>query len=162
FQLQTDALLAQCDAHTKAIFLCSPNNPTANDLNQDNIRTILEQAHCLVVIDEAYIDFTDRASWIHELDRYPNLVVLQTLSKAYGLAGLRLGMAFASPALISWFMRVKAPYNLGKLTQQFALDALEQHARVGSFIQTIRQEKVRLIDFLQQNPAVTRVWPSDA
>lgn len=162
FNLQTEQILQSIDQNTKAIFLCSPNNPTANDLDHASIERILQQFNGLVVIDEAYIDFTRRSSWNQRLTEFPNLLVLQTMSKAYGLAGLRLGMAFGSAEIISWLMRVKAPYNLSKPALRIAEEATTQELKVQESIDSILKERNRLEDFLKQHPKVEKLWPSDA
>ncbi len=137
FDLDLDAFPKTFDATTKIIFLCSPNNPTANLFNRETIHEVLKRFYGLVVIDEAYIDFAKSKSFIHELDKYPNLVVLQTFSKAWGLAGLRLGMCFASEAIISILNKIKYPYNVNIRTQELALDALENAYRKDIWVDEI-------------------------
>lgn len=144
------------------LFLCSPNNPTANNLKRDDIIHILTTFPGIVVVDEAYIDFTDQKSFVHDLDAYPNLVVLQTFSKSYGLAGIRLGLAFASEAIISWFLRVKAPYNINVLTAKVALNALSHTSTLKKNIDIILSERTRVMTSLSQIPAVKHIYPSDA
>ena len=119
YSLDVEQVLSAVDAHTKVIFMCSPNNPTGNDLDINEMKRILDGFSGIVVIDEAYIDFSSRPSFLTLLDTYPNLIVLQTFSKAWGLAAIRLGMAFASPEIISFFNKVKYPYNINLLTQYF-------------------------------------------
>ena len=126
FQLDLIHLETLVDANTKIIWLCSPNNPTGNALLREDIETVLNNFNGLVVIDEAYVNFSRHRSFIPELKEYPNLVVMQTLSKAWGLAGLRLGMAFASEAIIEVYNRVKPPYNISQNTQELVLKALEE------------------------------------
>ncbi|NVK51104.1 MAG: histidinol-phosphate transaminase [Cyclobacteriaceae bacterium] len=162
FQLDTKAVLGQVDAHTKIIFICSPNNPSGNKINRDSIYTILNQFSGLVVIDEAYIDFNDEPSFTQELDKYPNLLVMQTFSKAWGLASLRLGMAFASEELIRILNRIKPPYNISGLTQEYVLQALQNEKKVKSMIQTILDEKDSLEKALKGLDFVQKVYPSNA
>lgn len=144
------------------LFLCSPNNPTGNNLRREDIIRVIESFPGIVVVDEAYIDFTDQKSFVPELDRYPNLVVLQTFSKSYGLAGIRLGLAFASEALISWMLRVKAPYNINKLTTEVALRALEQTETFRANVALLNQERDKVALALAGIPAVKKVHPSDS
>lgn len=163
FQVDTDAVLAAITETTKLIFLCSPNNPSGNLLQPDAIRRILEAAKtALVIVDEAYIDFADVPSWAAQLDKYPNLVVLQTFSKAWGLAGLRLGMCFASPELIAVMNKIKPPYNISAPTQALALDALTHEADKRQMVDEIMTERQWLADALQTLPIVQHIHPSDA
>jgi histidinol-phosphate aminotransferase len=124
FSLDVEDILNRIDSNTKVIFLCSPNNPTGNLMPQDQVEKILEKSNCLVVVDEAYIDFASRASWISRLERYPNLIVCQTLSKAWGMAGIRLGICYASKDIITVLNKIKLPYNVNVLTQRKTLDSL--------------------------------------
>ncbi len=142
------------------LFLCSPNNPTGNNLRREDIIRVIESFPGIVVVDEAYIDFTDQKSFVAELDRYPNLVVLQTFSKSYGLAGIRLGLAFASEALISWMLRVKAPYNINKLTMEVALKALELTGNFRANVDLLNAEREKVARALADIPAVRKVHPS--
>ena len=166
FQLDLDTLTPGLSrgslSEAKVLFLCSPNNPTANNLRREDIIRVIESFPGIVVVDEAYIDFTDQKSFVPELDRYPNLVVLQTFSKSYGLAGIRLGLAFASEALISWMLRVKAPYNINKLTTEVALRALEQTETFQTNVALLNQEREKVALALAGNPAVKKVHPSDS
>ncbi len=163
FQVDTDAVLAAITDRTKLIFLCSPNNPSGNLLQPDAIRRILDAAQtALVIVDEAYIDFADVPSWAAQLDRYPNLVVLQTFSKAWGLAGLRLGMCFASPELIAVMNKIKPPYNISAPTQALALDALTHEADKRQMVDAIMAERQWLADALQTLSVVEHIHPSDA
>jgi histidinol-phosphate aminotransferase len=150
------------DSRSRLLFLCSPNNPTANNLRREDILRVIESFPGIVVVDEAYIDFTDQKSFVAELDRYPNLVVLQTFSKSYGLAGIRLGLAFASEALISWMLRVKAPYNINKLTTEVALRALEQTETFQANVALLNEEREKVAKALAGIPAVKKVHPSDS
>lgn len=148
---------------TKLIWLCSPNNPSGNRLRDDAIRTILAAAnHSLVIVDEAYSDFSDAPSWTGELGNYPNLVVLQTFSKAWGLAGLRLGMCFASEELIRVMNKIKPPYNISAPTQALALEALDHEADKDRMVREILRERQMLADNLRTLPSVLAVHPSDA
>lgn len=162
FQLDIDALQEAIDKHTKIIWLCSPNNPTGNSLRRQDIETVLNNFDGLVVIDEAYINFARQRSFTYELDEYPNLVVLQTFSKAWGLAGLRLGMAFASKEIISIMQKVKAPYNINEPAQELALKALQQTEQVNNMIVELVDMRNALMEVLDSMPAVEKVYPSDA
>lgn len=162
FQLDLIHLENLVDANTKIIWLCSPNNPTANSLNREDIETVLNNFPGLVVIDEAYINFSRHRSFIAELQEYPNLVVMQTLSKAWGLAGLRLGMAFASEAIIEVYNRVKPPYNIGQATQELVLKALDEVGQVNDMIKLIVQLRGELELALKKLPVVQHVHESDA
>src|SRR5579863_10092082 len=137
FQLDLVKLENLIDENTKLIWICSPNNPTANSMSREDIETVLNNFHGLVVIDEAYINFSRHKSFIQELADYPNLVVLQTLSKAWGLAGLRLGMAFASTAIIEVYNKVKPPYNISQATQELVLQALGEVEQVNDMIRIL-------------------------
>ncbi|MFD2934313.1 histidinol-phosphate transaminase [Spirosoma flavum] len=163
FQVDTDAVLAAMTANTKIIWLCSPNNPSGNLLQAEAIRTILDAAQqSLVIVDEAYIDFADTPSWTSELDKYPNLVVLQTFSKAWGLAALRLGMCFASEELIRVINKIKPPYNISAPTQTLALEALNHEAEKNEMVRQILAERQNLAENLRSLPSVKVVHPSDA
>ncbi len=163
FQLQTDALIAAITPSTRLIWLCSPNNPTGNLLDRDAIRQVLDAAQtALVVLDEAYIDFANEPSWTTELDRYPNLVVLQTFSKAWGLAALRLGMAFGSAELIAWLDKIKPPYNIPAPTQALALEALEHELAKQQMVDDLNRERATLPEKLRSLSQVQHVYPSDA
>jgi histidinol-phosphate aminotransferase len=162
FQLDLVHLETLVDAHTKIIWICSPNNPTANSMNRQDIEVILNNFPGLVVIDEAYINFSRHRSFIQELADYPNLVVMQTMSKAWGLAGLRLGMAFASEAIIGVFNKVKPPYNINQASQELALKALESVDQVNEMIRLLVLMRERLAVDLAALPFVLTVYPSDA
>ena len=162
FQLDLVHLETLVDEHTKIIWICSPNNPTANSMNRQDIEVILNNFPGLVVIDEAYINFSRHRSFIQELADYPNLVVLQTLSKAWGLAGLRLGMAFASEAIIDIYNKVKPPYNISQATQELVLKALEEVGQVNDMIRLLVGSRERLSLELSALPVVLTVYPSDA
>jgi histidinol-phosphate aminotransferase len=162
FQLDLVHLENLVDEHTKIIWICSPNNPTANSMNRQDVEVILNNFPGLVVIDEAYINFSRHRSFIQELSDYPNLVVLQTLSKAWGLAGLRLGMAFAGEAIIGIYDKVKPPYNIGQATQELALKALGEVGQVNEMIRILVRLREELSLELAALPFVLRVYPSDA
>lgn len=162
FQLDLIHLENLVDANTKIIWICSPNNPTGNSINRADMETILNNFNGLVVIDEAYINFAKQRSFVQELVDYPNLVVLQTLSKAWGLAALRLGMAFASIEIVSVMNKVKPPYNINQATQELVLKALEEVGQVNDMIKELVDMREALIQVLQEIPIVEKVYPSDA
>ncbi len=144
----------------KVIFLCSPNNPTGNSL--DHIETILSGFNGIIVVDEAYIDFSERESFIRNINDYPNLIVTQTFSKAWGLAGARVGLAFASEAIIALFNQVKPPYNVSQLNQQAAIDALDTIAVFETNLRLILNERDRVVEAFQQLSFIRKIYPSDA
>ncbi|MBL0019602.1 MAG: histidinol-phosphate transaminase [Bacteroidetes bacterium] len=146
----------------KLTFICSPNNPTANLIDEETIASSAEASSGLVVVDEAYIDFAPEGTVVPLLAQYPNLVVLQTLSKAWGLAGIRLGIALANEAVIAVFNKIKPPYNVNLLTQQVALKALDDRIGTEERVQTLIQERMQLADWLEKQHFVRKVWPSDA
>jgi len=162
FQLDLEGIAEAIDANTKLIFICSPNNPTGNSIVRTDIETILANFNGLVVIDEAYINFAKQRTFIQELTEYPHLVVLQTFSKAWGLAGLRLGMAFASSIIIDILNKVKAPYNISQSTQDLALAALQNIGQVNDWIKTTVAEREHLAKMLLDLQMVKKVYPSDA
>ncbi|MDO6391541.1 histidinol-phosphate transaminase [Pontibacter sp. BT731] len=162
FQIPVLEVLRQVKATTKLIFVCSPNNPTGNLIEAESIETLLDNFDGLVVVDEAYIDFADAPSWTTRLADYPNLVVLQTFSKAWGMAGLRLGMAFASEEIVALLDKIKPPYNINEATQELALKALEQTEQLAYMIEEIVQEREMLVQALPTLDAVEKVYPSDA
>lgn len=162
YQLDLEGIAGAIDDFTKLVFICSPNNPTGNSIHRNDIELLLNNFDGLVVIDEAYINYSRHRSFIPELKDYPNLVVLQTFSKAWGLAGLRLGMAFASEEIINYFNKVKYPYNIGEHTQALALQALDNIEQVNSWIKTTVQEKEKLSAQLQSLPLTQTVYASDA
>ena len=162
FQLQPEKILAAADSQTKILYICSPNNPSGNAVKREEIHYLLENFPGIVVVDEAYIDFSSEPSLIHELDQYPNLLVMQTFSKAWGLASLRLGMAFASPELIAILNQIKPPYNISGLTQETVLAALPNKGKVEELIQKIKEERTFLKQELEKLPDVLKIHPSDA
>lgn len=162
FQLQTDKVLNAVDEQTKMIFICSPNNPTANDINQNDILKILDSFSGMVIVDEAYIDFSSQESFCSILSKYPNLVVLQTLSKSFGLAGIRLGIAFANTELIKIMMKVKAPYNVNQLTSLAAIKAFDYLPEMKQNVSRLLRERKRVASELSSLEAVVKIYPSDA
>ena len=162
FSLNAEKVLAAADKNTKVIFLCSPNNPTGNLLNTTEIEKILKGFDGIVVIDEAYIDFSDKASWISKLNKYPQMVILQTFSKAWGLAAARCGMAFASEEIISFFNKVKYPYNINILTQKLILEKLENIDIKENWVKEILSQRTLMIEELEQLSIVTHIYPTDA
>jgi histidinol-phosphate aminotransferase len=162
FQLNLAAIEEAVDDQTKMIFLCSPNNPTGNSLNREDVEIILNNYFGLVVIDEAYINFSRHRSFAQELTDYPNLVVLQTLSKAWGLAALRVGMAFASEEIVQVMNKVKPPYNISQASQELVLKALDEVDQVNDMIKELVREREWLVSHLYELPAVKKIYPSDA
>ena len=162
YQPNVDEILKAQNSQTKLLFLCSPNNPTANSFNADKIETLIKKFTGIVVIDEAYIDFSSQESWIGRLNEFPNLIVLQTLSKAYGLAGIRLGACYSSTKIISVLNKIKPPYNVNQLTQQTALKALQNSIKTNNEIAIIISERNKLIIDLEEISFIVKVYPSDA
>ena len=163
FQPDVEAILAAADEHSKILFICSPNNPTGNDVELERIRSLCAQFKGVVVVDEAYIDFSNQTSCTSLLSEFPNLIVLQTFSKAWGMAGIRLGMAFASTEIIQLFNKVKPPYNINQLTQQIALETLEtSQDDYRQLLSTLLSERERLIKGLGDLKFVEKTFPSDA
>ncbi len=162
FQIDIEAVEQAIDPTTKMIFCCSPNNPTANLLHREDILTLARQHSAMVVVDEAYVDFSSERSLVEEIQRVPNLVVLRTLSKAWGLAALRLGAAIAQPTLISYLLKIKAPYNINALTHHEALRALPNISTMRATIAEILVERQRLAQALANIEYVERVFPSEA
>ncbi len=161
YQLNVAHIEQLVNERTKIIWICSPNNPTGNSLDRIDIETILNHFEGIVVVDEAYINFSKQKSFVQSLIDYPNLVVLQTLSKAWGLAGLRLGMCFASPEIISYMNKVKAPYNINIVTQELAIQALEEVGQVNEMIQLLVDMRIALAEVIASMPHVIKVFPSD-
>jgi histidinol-phosphate aminotransferase len=162
FQPQIEKILEAVDKNTKIIFLCSPNNPTGNSFTDESMVYLLQNFTGLVVIDEAYIDFANKESWISELEQYPNLVITQTLSKAYGLAGIRLGICYTSPAIISVLNKIKPPYNVNELTQKRALERLKEEEKVIAEIQSIRKQRAKLLKALLDVEYIEKIFPTEA
>ena len=161
YQLNLAHIEQLVNPNTKIIWICSPNNPTGNSLDRIDIETILNHFEGIVVVDEAYINFSKQKSFVQSLIDYPNLVVLQTLSKAWGLAGLRLGMCFASPQMIGYLNKVKAPYNINIVTQELTLQALEEVGQVNDMIKLLVDMRVALAEVIASMPHVIKVFPSD-
>lgn len=162
FQPKVDDILNSADQFSKILFLCSPNNPSGNSFNIKNVERLLLNFNGIVVIDEAYIDFSDQKSWLSRLEEFPNLIITQTLSKAYGLAGIRLGICFASKEIISVLNKIKPPYNINELTQQKALERLSIPEDVKNEIQNILQQRNWLAEKLKNIAFVEIIYPSDA
>lgn len=162
FCFSADKLLAAADEHTKVIFLCSPNNPTGNDLPRAEIEKLLSSFQGLVVLDEAYNDFSEVPSFLTELEKYPNLIVLQTFSKAWGCAAIRLGMAFASPQIIAVFNKIKYPYNVNLLTQKQAIEMLHRYYEVERWVRTLKEERGYLESAFAKLPCTVKMYPSNA
>ena len=162
FDIEADRIMEACDDHTKLIWICTPNNPTGNDLNHDEIEKILDTFQGIVVVDEAYSDFTHRRAFRYELSDHPNMIVLNTMSKAWALAGVRLGMAFASKEIIDVFNKVKYPYNINILTQKEAFKAFENAMEVSKWVSTIILERNRMMEAFKMLPSCKQVFHSDA
>ena len=162
FSLNTDNILVKTNENTKLIFLCSPNNPTGNTFDAATIELLLEKTKALVVLDEAYIDFSEKPGFLDKLPQYPGLVIVQTLSKAWGMAGLRLGLGFAHKEIINVLDRIKPPYNVNLLSQQQALIRIENLAETQRQIKVLRREKRKMREALQLLSVVKKVFPSDA
>ena len=162
YQTTADKLLAATDAHTKIIWLCTPNNPTGNCLNREEVVKVIEGFEGLVIVDEAYSDFSSQKTLRSELPKYPNLIVLNTMSKAWGCAAIRLGMAFASQDIINIFNKVKYPYNVNQLTQQQALEALKDPYEVDQWVKVLLQERGRMMEAFRELPICEKVYPTDA
>ena len=162
FEPKVKDILNSQDTNSKLLFICSPNNPTANSFNADKIEKLISKFNGIVVIDEAYIDFSNQASWINRLEEFPNLIVTQTLSKAYGMAGIRLGICYASTEIISVLNNIKPPYNVGKLTQQKAIEQLSIKELAKNEIKTILEERTILTSKLEAISFIAKIHPSDA
>lgn len=160
--LNLDKIEEVIDANTKIIFVCSPNNPTGNSINRNDIEHLLNNFNGLVVIDEAYINYSKQQSFISWLAQYPNLVILQTLSKAWGLAGLRLGMAFAGPSIIAYLDKVKYPYSINAATQQLVIEALDNISRVNKWTKKTVEQREWLKEEVLKLSFTLKVYPSDA
>lgn len=162
YQITADRLLAACDEHTKVIWICSPNNPTGNRLMAETIDGVLRGFDGIVVVDEAYSDFSTARPFRLQLGKYPNLIVLNTMSKAWGCAAIRLGMAFASKDIIDIFNKVKYPYNVNLLTQKEALEVLKDPFQVDEWIKNILQERGKVVAAFEELPICEKVYPTDA
>ncbi|WP_291530428.1 histidinol-phosphate transaminase [Bacteroides sp. UBA939] len=162
FGFSAEQLLLHANTNTKVIFLCSPNNPTGNDLDRNEIAKVLREFDGLVVLDEAYIDFSDAPSFLKDLDKYPNLIVLQTFSKAWGCAAIRLGMAFASKEIIGIMNKIKYPYNVNQLTQKQAIEILHKYYEIKRWVKCLKEEREELAQRFEKLPCTVEVFPSDA
>lgn len=162
FQPNVNEIIQQQTSNTKLLFLCSPNNPTANSFEAERIESLIKSFNGIVVIDEAYIDFSTQESWVSRLSEFPNLIVTQTLSKAYGLAAIRLGICYASQEIIAVLNKIKPPYNVNKLTQEAALKALQDQDKVNEEIQNIISERDKMISEFKQIGIIKEIFSSDA
>jgi histidinol-phosphate aminotransferase len=162
FQPQIDKIFGAIDDNTKMIFLCSPNNPTGNSFSEESVTTLLEHFNGLIVIDEAYIDFSEKDSWLQKLEQYPNLIITQTLSKAYGLAGIRLGICYASAEIIAVLNKIKPPYNVNELTQKRALERLDDTNKIKAEISSIIMQREELLKVLLGVKYVEKIYPTEA
>ena len=162
YQMHADQLLTACDGNSKLIWICSPNNPTGNSFDRDEILKVLNSFQGIVVVDEAYIDFSQQLSLRQELPTHPNLIILQTMSKAWGSAAIRLGMAFASADIINIYNKVKYPYNVNLLTQQQGLEALKDPFEVDKWVKTLLGERTRLMQAFVELPICEKVYKTDA
>jgi histidinol-phosphate aminotransferase len=162
YQPDVDAILKSASSQTKLLFLCSPNNPTGNTMDPDKVRMLLEYFPGLVVIDEAYIDFCPEKTWVNTLNQYPNLVVMQTFSKAWGLAGLRVGLAYAHPEIIMLFNRIKPPYNVSKIAQEKILEALASPETKERMAKEIVDNRQKLKNQLEKHWEVVEIYPTEA
>ena len=162
FQPNVNKILKITDTNSKLLFLCSPNNPTGNSFSNESIEKLLKSFKGLVVIDEAYIDFSSEKSWLERLNEFPNLVITQTLSKAYGMAGIRLGICYASEEIIGVLNKIKPPYNVNELTQQRALKRILTKNKVKKEVETILEQREKLIAKLKVISFIEKVYPTDA
>ncbi len=162
FQPKVEQILEVVDACSKILFLCSPNNPSGNSFSDDAVVKLLENFKGLVVIDEAYIDFSEKESWLNRLSDYPNLIITQTLSKAYGLAGIRLGICYASEEIIAVLNKIKPPYNVNELTQQRALERLSEPEKIKGEISSIMNQRAKLLKVLVDIKFVEKIYPTEA
>tara|TARA_R110001583_G_scaffold31766_1_gene108277 strand:- start:1461 stop:2510 length:1050 start_codon:yes stop_codon:yes gene_type:complete len=162
FQLRVDSILSVSDLNSKLLFLCSPNNPTGNSFKKKDIETLLNKFNGVVVIDEAYIDFSNQASWLKRLQDFPNLIITQTLSKAYGMAGIRLGICYASKEIISVLNTIKPPYNVNELTQLKAIENLKKDQVTKNQIAYILEQRDELASELKKIDFISKIYPSDA
>lgn len=162
FDISASAILSACDANTKIVWLCTPNNPTGNNLNREEIEKVLQNFDGIVVVDEAYSDFSTAKPFRHEIAKYPNLIVLNTLSKAWGCAAIRLGMAFANKDIIELFNKVKYPYNINLLTQKRAMEVLCDTASVIKWVKVIIEERELMVSAFRRLPICEKVFPTDA
>ena len=162
YQMDADKVLAACDANTKLIWVCSPNNPTGNNIDREQIEKVLNGFDGIVIVDEAYSDFSEQRPFRLDLAQYPNIIVLNTFSKAWGCAAIRLGMAFASKEIIALYNKVKYPYNVNMLTQQQATNALSSRKDIEDWVRLLLQERTRMMRAFLDLPICEKVYPSDA
>ncbi len=162
YQMDADKILAACDANTKLIWICSPNNPTGNNIDREQIEKVLNGFDGIVIVDEAYSDFSEQRPFRLDLAQYPNIIVLNTFSKAWGCAAIRLGMAFASKEIIALYNKVKYPYNVNMLTQQQASNALSSRKDIEDWVRLLLQERTRMMRAFLDLPICEKVYPSDA
>lgn len=162
YQMDADKILAACDANTKLIWICSPNNPTGNNIDREQIEKVLNGFDGIVIVDEAYSDFSDQRPFRLDLAQHPNIIVLNTFSKAWGCAAIRLGMAFASKEIIALYNKVKYPYNVNMLTQQQASNALSSRKDIEDWVRLLLQERTRMMRAFLDLPICEKVYPSDA
>ena len=162
FQPKTQTILLAANQKSKILFLCSPNNPTGNSFSQIQVEKLVKQFKGIVVVDEAYVDFSEQESWMNRLEEFPNLIITQTLSKAFGMAGIRLGICYASKEIINVLNRIKPPYNVNELTQQKALERLNKADEIQNEIQQIKNQKEKFKLELKQLDFIEKVYPSDA
>lgn len=162
YQITADRLLAACDNHTKIIWICSPNNPTGNHIVRKEVEEVIRRFEGIVIVDEAYSDFSAQKTFRSEIAKYPNLIVLNTMSKAWGCAAIRLGMAFASKEIVALMNKVKYPYNVNLLTQQKALEALQDPFEVDKWVKVLLGERARMVGAFMELPICERVYPTDA
>ncbi|MFH4969029.1 histidinol-phosphate transaminase [Gaetbulibacter sp. M240] len=162
FQLNVPKILKAADAHSKLLLLCSPNNPTGNSFSAKDLGKLISEFEGIVVLDEAYIDFSEAESWVKQLDKFPNLIVTQTLSKAFGMAGIRLGICYASKEIIAVLNRIKPPYNVNILTQKKAIEQLQNKVLASNQISDILEQRKHLQIILKNIPFISKIYPSDA
>lgn len=162
FQPDAEKILAEINENTRIVFFCSPNNPSGNVINNEAIKTVLKIFNGIVVVDEAYIDFCEEHTWLKELTNYPNLIIMQTFSKAWGMAGIRLGVLFASAPIIEILHKIKPPYNINVLTQRVALQALQNKNQKEVWVKAIASQKEIIQKILETLPFTEKVYPSDA
>ncbi len=162
FQLDTKRILENADAHSKILFLCSPNNPTGNLLRENDIESVVRSFNGIIVIDEAYIDFVPHSSWLSRLNEFPNLVILQTFSKAWGLANLRVGIAFSSLVIISYMEKIKPPYNVNGYSQQTAVQALQNEEIKNKYVAALIAERDKVLSELKKHLFIKKIFPSDS
>ncbi|QNM86340.1 histidinol-phosphate transaminase [Polaribacter pectinis] len=161
FQPKVEQIFEKVDKNSKILFLCSPNNPSGNSFSTNKVEELLKKFNGLVVIDEAYIDFSEEKSWLERLEEFPNLIITQTLSKAYGLAGIRLGVCYASEEIIAILNNIKPPYNVNELTQQKAIERLQKVEEVQQEIIEIKAERNQLLESLKEIDFINTIYPTD-